>query len=258
MAGRKWTLEETKMAFALYMLLEHREINKRNPNVINLAASIDRTPASVYLKLENIASHDANRVELGRVGMQHSNKLDKQIWAEYKSRGDGLLIESLDLLSEALKEGHLTCPTYESIAMEFETLPEGKEKTVQIQQRVNQRYFRNTLINIYNGRCCITGLASPSLLVASHIKPWKICDPKTERLAASNGLLLNALHDRAFDQGYLTVDTNYMVHISSRIKKNDDPLSWLWGFDGKAIHLPKSHVPDPKLLEYHNDVLFLH
>ena len=258
MARRNWTPEETKMAFALYMLLEPRELDKRNENVIHLASCIDRTPASVSLKLANLAAHDVNRVEAGHMGMRHSSKLDRDIWIEYSSRGDELLTESLDLLAGATNGDNAPCPTYEGIALEFSSIPEGKERAAQVQQRVNQRYFRNTLIEAYGSRCCITGLATPSLLVASHIKPWRSCDPKTERLAARNGLLLNALHDRAFDQGFLTVDKGYTIHISPRIKKGDDPLSWLWSFDGQAIRLPKYQNPDPDLLEYHNDVIFLH
>ena len=39
--------------------------------------------------------------------------------------------------------------------------------------RVNQHFFRAAILAAYeNLRCCITGLAVPGLLVASHIVPW--------------------------------------------------------------------------------------
>ena len=47
-----------------------------------------------------------------------------------------------------------------------------------------------------------SGLAVPELLVASHIKPWKDSDSKTERTNPMNGLTLNALHDKRFDNGH--------------------------------------------------------
>ena len=41
-----------------------------------------------------------------------------------------------------------------------------------------------------------------------HIKPWKDSDIQTERTNPSNGLCLNALHDKAFDRGFITVGSN--------------------------------------------------
>lgn len=257
MERRNWTISETKMAFALYFLLETSQINKHNADVINLATAIDRTPSAVSLKLSNISAHDPNRIEAGYVGMKHSNRLDRQIWLEYERRGDELISESLDLLSEATNKQNHEWDSFKQIAAEFDSLPEGKERTARVMRRVNQQYFRSTVLTNYQRACCITGLAVPSLLVASHIKPWAVCDPKTERLAGRNGLLLNALHDRAFDQGYITIDANYKVRVSHHIKKSLDPLNWLWAYNGAPIQLPKAQKPDKELLEYHNDVIFL-
>lgn len=258
MERRNWTVSETKMAFALYFLLEPSQISKHNADIIGLATAIDRTPSAVSLKLSNISAHDPNRIEAGYVGMKHSNRLDRQIWLKYESHGDELISESLELLSEATNKQNHEWGSFKQIAAEFDSLPEGKERIARIRRRVNQQYFRNTLLTNYQGTCCITGLAVASLLVASHIKPWAVCDPKTERLAGRNGLLLNALHDRAFDQGYITIDADYNVRVSRHIKKSRDPLNWLWAYNGAPIQLPKAQKPDKELLEYHNDVIFLH
>lgn len=150
----------------------------------------------------------------------------------------------------------MECPKENRPRLQFAA--RGQRAHRQVNQRVNQQYFRSTLLETYSGRCCITGIAAPSLLIASHIEPWASCDPKTERLAGRNGVLLNTLHDRAFDQGYLTIDTDYKVRISRRIKRCQDPLNWLWTYDGEPIQLPKAQKPDKELLEYHNDVIFLH
>lgn len=83
--------------------------------------------------------------------------------------------------------------------------------------RVNQEFFRNTLLANYNSRCCLTGLSNKALLVASHIKLWKVSDPKTERLAPDNGLLLNALHDKAFDRGLITITKDLMIVVSGAV-----------------------------------------
>ena len=41
---RNWSREETMMAFALYMILEPRECDDKNLNVLRLTEMIHRTP----------------------------------------------------------------------------------------------------------------------------------------------------------------------------------------------------------------------
>ncbi len=50
---------------------------------------------------------------------------------------------------------------------------------------------------------------------------------------SSNGLLLNALHDRAFDPGLITLDDRCRVVVSSHVPhaQNDQ---WLYAFDGRS------------------------
>lgn len=57
-------------------------------------------------------------------------------------------------------------------------------------QRVGQDIFRQGLMECWESRCAITGLAIPELLRASHIKPWADCATDAERLDVYNGLLL--------------------------------------------------------------------
>ena len=76
----------------------------------------------------------------------------------------------------------------------------------------------------------------------------------------SNGLCLNALHDRAFDKGWITVTTDLLVMVSPKIKKmaSDKAASeLLLKYDGVPIQEPKRFLPDKKFLEYHNDVVFI-
>ena len=61
----------------------------------------------------------------------------------------------------------------------------------------------------------------PKLLIASHIKPWKVSDEKTERTNPQNGLCLNALHDKAFDKGLITINKKYEIIISSQLKNTN-------------------------------------
>ncbi len=51
------------------------------------------------------------------------------------------------------------------------------------------------------------GMKKSDLLIASHIKLWRVCDEKTERTNLCNCLCLNSLHDKAFDKGLITLDS---------------------------------------------------
>lgn len=85
------------------------------------------------------------------------------------------------------------------------TLPRATEAERLVVQRVGQDVFREALIDYWEGRCAVTGLAVTALLRASHIKPWAACATDAERLDVFNGLLLAPHLDAAFDQGFVTV-----------------------------------------------------
>ena len=92
----------------------------------------------------------------------------------------------------------------------FETkvndLPTTTEAERLVVQRIGQDIFRSSLIDYWQGRCPLTGIADKALLRASHIIPWKDCTSDAERLDVYNGFLLSALWDAAFDRGLVTFD----------------------------------------------------
>ena len=138
-----------------------------------------------------------------------------------------------------------------------EHAPTGEERPATILQRVNQSYFRNSLLQNYHGTCCITGMQIPKLLIASHIKPWKASTPN-EKTAASNGLLLNAFHDRAFDQGLISIDDDYRIMVNhDKVRHSDINDRWLYDFDGHEISLPAISQPSHVFIEYHHKHIFL-
>ena len=76
--------------------------------------------------------------------------------------------------------------------------------------------------------------------LASHIKPYYVCD-KSERANPANGLLLNAFYDRAFDQGLMTVLPDLTIQVSNYVKDGYDDQNtrdWLLGVEGTKIIRP--------------------
>lgn len=72
-------------------------------------------------------------------------------------------------------------------------------------------------MDYWQSRCCVTGLAVPELLKASHIKPWAACDSDDERLDVFNGLLLSPHLDALFDGGWVSFDDNGNLLISKQL-----------------------------------------
>jgi len=73
-----------------------------------------------------------------------------------------------------------------------------------VRRRLGQAEFRAGLLDYWQGRCAVTGVAQPELLRASHIKPWAHCGDNAERLDIYNGFLLTADWDAAFDAGLVS------------------------------------------------------
>lgn len=90
---------------------------------------------------------------------------------------------------------------------------DSTEAEAMVRRRVGQGLYREMLMDYWDGRCAVTGLAVPELLRASHAKPWKDSDDR-ERLDVYNGLLLAVHLDALFDQGFITVDPGGTLRCS--------------------------------------------
>lgn len=246
---KNWTREEEIVVFDLYCKIPFNKSSKNHPDVIRVANLIGRSPSSVNMKIGNFGSFDENLKQKGIVGLTNASKLDGEIWNEFNEHWDELSAESAQIIARMLTK---TAPFINNI-----DIPLGKEKETIIKQRVNQSFFRSAVLASYNCKCCITGLPFSDMLIASHIKPWKD-STDSEKTNPRNGLCLNALHDKAFDKGYITVKPNGQILISKDLKKNNSDIikDYFLCYDGKMIHLPEKFLPDKVFLEYHNDVIF--
>ena len=86
------------------------------------------------------------------------------------------------------------------------------EKETLVLARMGQGKFRAELIKIC-GKCAISGYSDASLLVASHIKPWRDSND-IEKLDPYNGLLLLPNYDKLFDKGLISFGENGLIMIS--------------------------------------------
>lgn len=253
MSTSNWSRDELILAFNLYCKIPVGRIHTRNPQIIALAKILKRTPSAVSLKLSNFASLDPALKARHVGGMTHGSKLDAEVWNEFTGDWDRLAFESERLLAR------MTDRSLQDVAnIDYADLPkEGKERRAVVKLRVNQSFFRQTVLAAYDGRCCITGLHLPELLIASHIVPW--ASDNTNRVNPRNGLCLNALHDRAFDAGLITVTPDFNIEVSRSVRSSTRDLAvatFLLRFDGHKIRLPDKFAPDPAFLAYHYHNVF--
>jgi hypothetical protein len=116
--------------------------------------------------------------------------------------------------------------------------------------RVGQGQFRQKLLRAYGKVCPVTGILNPELLIASHIKPWKVCN-NSERLDSHNGILLSAMVDRLFDSGLISFSERGKMLVSPRLSQHDRGKCGIAGCT--AIAFSKESL---RYLEYHRGIVF--
>ena len=102
---------------------------------------------------------------------------------------------------------------------EEQTLDSTVRESV-IQARRGQGRFRANL-EVIEKSCRLTGISNPALLIASHIKPWRVCASAQERLDGMNGLLLTPDADLLFDRGFISFQDGGEVIVSDRVDRID-------------------------------------
>ncbi len=235
--GRLWTEDEVRHALALYLCLDFGRIHARNADVVRLAETLGRTPNAVALKLTNLAALDES---LPRKGMSNVSAVDRQVWSEFLTSPDGVL------RAHVQQQGHFATmpPAHEA---DLGAIKEGRDVQIQAWRRVGQDFFRTMILNSYRRRCALTGIEDERLLVASHIVAWS--DDASLRLVPSNGICLNALHDRAFDRHLIAFDEDYRLVVAPDVPEATRQLL-LVGTSDRLV-LPQRFLPDQRLLERH-------
>lgn len=128
---------------------------------------------------------------------------------------------SVAALHQALHLIHVVqarTPTRLSAALEarLAAIP-ATERTQEVRQRIGQSLFREALLELWQGRCALSGIAlPPALLRASHAKPWAAASDD-ERLDPFNGLLLAVQYDALFDKGLIAFDDEGGLLVSPNL-----------------------------------------
>lgn len=124
------------------------------------------------------------------------------------------------------------------------------EKLALTASRRGQGLYRDRALELWK-TCSVSGFTNKSVLIASHIKPWKVTD-NDERLNPFNSLLLVPTLDKLFDNGFIGFQTNGSIMLSNKIDQND------WNRIGISTNLRLRGVPEEtkRFLDYHGEYIY--
>lgn len=125
----------------------------------------------------------------------------------------------------------------------FKSFAEGEESKRLVKVRKGQQRFKFDVLKRYGPNCAICDISYVELLDGAHIIPKKAAGSHDAR----NGLVLCALHHRAFDSGLFCIEPNTLkVHLASSVtdasslrithltlehllkKPHNQALEWRW------------------------------
>ena len=243
----KWTYEETIVAFNVYCKIPFKSSRKTHPMIIEYANILGRTPSALNMKIGNIGRLDPDLKERGITGLEHGAKMEKEVWDEFYNNPERLAYECERITAQFKGQS-----IENSSSINTDDLPKGIEREVLIRQRINQSFFRSTVLSSYNYKCCISGINNPSLLEACHIVEWS--QNSSNRTNPKNGLCMNPFFHKAYDKHLLAVTPDTIIIISDKLFQSADGTpfyNYLKEINGREIISPDRFFPNKELLEIH-------
>lgn len=248
--ANNWQEDELLLTLHLYCRTPFGKLHQTNPEIIKLAKIIGRTPSAVAMKACNFASLDP---ALAQKGLAGASKADRALWNAFMENSTDIA-EKAEALYETRIEPNSTSIIENETPVIFPT--GATETTREVKVRRVQRFFRQTVLESYNNRCAISGLAIPQLLVASHIIPWS--EDVSRRADPTNGIALNALYDKAFDRHLISFDENFRLVLSEKIKaktKDEMVREYFLRHEGKVFNMPYRFFTDTSALKDHLETM---
>jgi putative restriction endonuclease len=114
-----------------------------------------------------------------------------------------------------------------------------------VKRRLHQPEFRGRVMRAYNTKCAICLLRHGELLDAAHIMPdaHELGVP-----AVSNGIALCKIHHTAYDQDFVGISPDYIVHVNrALLAEKDGPMlkHGIQEMNGRKLFLPSRAQDQP-------------
>ena len=252
-----WTEEQITVVLYEYCRRPFGQFSGTKPFIEELGRLLHRSSGAIVRKVGNLAHFDPLMKARGVEGLEHTAKLDKEIWNRYFGHWDQLAYDA-EMLIAKFKEKSFEDSVEESIEINLSSLPKSEERRQEVVRRIHQDFFRRTVLSSYNSQCCITGLNNKALLEASHIVGWS--KDEANRTNPQNGLCLNVLFHKAYDENLIGISPDYEIFISEnffgmKLKEVDSHTKeYVMGYNNRKLIMPKRFLPDRDLLAIHFDI----
>ena len=288
-----YTPVEAILCYGLFQVVDdpHRygSVSIRNapPLVHQLAKLFVRPSTSITHKMMNLEGGSRNRGGKFEpdfyAAMRRDPNLFTQLYNKVLSTAremgitpqklpDFLMLEGLDY-SDLLGQDELNYQDLSRAVTTMAAQQRGRhvadlretERLVEQKIRNGQHRFASTVLENFRYTCGFCGFAPKQLrgnklLVASHIKPWAVCDDK-ERLDFRNGVAACPTHDAAFDTGLITVNGGLRVHRAPKLEassRSDPGVDQYFGqvLRPKLVVPKRGQRPGNSYLEWHHEHVF--
>lgn len=116
--------------------------------------------------------------------------------------------------------------------------------------RIGQGRYRTNLLRVEQ-RCRVTGIEDTAHLIASHIKPWTLCEGD-EHWDGNNGLFLAPHVDHLFDKGRISFNDDGTLLIS---RFQDRSVLRAWALP-EVLNVGGFNAEQCRYLKIHRDTIF--
>jgi hypothetical protein len=194
------TPDKETMFVGLYKVMYLGPLDKDTPwphaNGMDKAGSCDKYRLTLDQRLrEFIGELYVNWGDGYRAWIQHAVRRDKPI---IRGAAERELAADLEAI---IRQPRTSATTKEAL----------------VDARLGQGAFRESVLQLWNGRCAVCGASTLVAIRASHIKPWR-SSTNAERLDPHNGLPLVASLDALFDAGLISFDAAGRMLVSPTLK----------------------------------------
>ncbi len=248
MARYSYTWEEETLIIDLYTRILPSRLSDNTDEIKELSSILNSygygcVVSGIRNKMENLKSVDFDYTSQGKIGRTHIAKNFMVRWKEYQRTGFSGLDYDVEIAWKRV-----------SAHRPEEPLPKGASCN-----RDYQAMFRARVLSAFDNRCCISNLSTSSLIQACHIKPNKDCiaDNRIDQAKdVRNGLCMNVLYHKAFDDGLFTIDEDRRVLLSpSFVLDKED--KYFRSIEGKKITQTGRVEIGDEYLEYHRKNIFI-
>ena len=237
-----WTFFEDIVACHIYAVENIAKDKEKAKQLKECALRIlPRNENALKFKIANI-----EYVVTGEKGFENKAEMDELAWKSYSAFNKNQ--------KETLEAAILSCyPEIKDLLLRDGVPIRGEDVIRECKVRIGQAKLRERCLELAGGRCMVTGIRGPELLVASHIKPWRDCTAE-EKTDVRNVLCLSPFYDALFDKHLMTVYPDMSIRYSPKIHECMDEQEYA-RFIAPYVKLEvnERNRPDDRYLKIHNE-----